>query len=86
MGSLKRDAIRDRYQNCRIKLQKKEGVPHKLSVRIWETPFKEFTGATFEEKYDYAEALHGDEWEFYQFIEGLAGDMESEKKAMSGHR
>jgi hypothetical protein len=80
----KRDAIRDHYRNCRIKLHKKKGVPHKLSVRIWETPFREFTGATPKEKYEYADAVHGYEWEFYQFIEGLVGDMESEKKAMTG--
>lgn len=76
------DEIREHYKGCKVKLHKKSGTPHKLSVRLWEVPFRNFIYSTADEKDYYADEFFGGEREFSEFMDSLIMDREPEKKAV----
>ena len=75
LNEKKLERIRERYKDCKIKLQRRNGRPHKLSVRVWPVPFKAFMLSSPREKAIYTDQVFG--WELFFFddvspiIEGM---------------
>lgn len=74
LNERKLERIRERYEDCKIKLQRLNGQPHKLSVRVWPVPFKAFMLSSPREKAIYTDQVFGWEFGFFDNVAPIIED------------
>lgn len=72
--------IRDHYKGSMVSIDKKKGVPHRISLKISDTPFRDVMLSSPDEKVTYADKVHDSLREFRKYIIWLIDGTEEEEQ------
>jgi hypothetical protein len=82
IGSLRKNRfgeIREHYKGSTVSIQKKKGVPYRISLKVSDTPFRDVILSTPDEKSDYADTVHDSLREFRKYIMWLIDGTEEDE-------